>query len=201
MKNSLRGGVLAGGIGARERVENDYYATPPSATRQFLERLNEDGLSLVGSILEPAAGGGHMSDVLRDIYGEDNVTSTDLVDRGYPYLDSTKDFLNDNFDYYDNVITNPPFKYAQEFIEKGLDIANKKVIMFAKIQLLKGKRRYDLFKSNPPSYVYVHSSRVNPYRNGSPVDENGKKWSSTMCFAWYVWDKEYSGETIVRWLE
>lgn len=201
MSKVLKGSVLAGGKGKRERVKNDYYATPPTATRQFLERLQNDGLELKGSILEPATGGGHMSDVLKEFYGEGSVTSTDLVDRGYSKLDDVKDFLEDEFEKYDNVITNPPFKYAQEFIEKGLEIANEKVIMFAKIQLLEGKKRHLLFKNNPPSYIYVHSSRVNPYRNGSPVDENGKKWSSTMCFAWFVWDKRYSGETILRWLE
>lgn len=201
MQKQLSGAVLAGGQGTRQRVENDYYATPPSATRSFLNKLNEDGIKLAGSILEPATGGGHMSDVLKDIYGRNKVTSTDLVDRGYQYLDSIKDFLKDDFCRYDNVITNPPFKYAQEFIEKALKVANEKVIIFAKIQLLEGKRRYDLFKSSPPSYVYVHSSRVNPYRNGDPVDECGKPWNSTMCFAWYVWDKEYVGETIIRWIE
>ena len=156
-------------------------------------------VDLDGTILEPAAGGGHISEVLKEEYGNHMVWSTDIVDRGYP-LDAVKDFLNDDFRVYDNVITNPPFKYAQEFIEKGLQVAKQKVIMFAKIQLLEGQKRQSLFKNNPPSYIYVHSSRVNPYRNGSPVDEDGKPWSSTMCFAWFVWDKSYAGEPIVRWL-
>ena len=36
--------------------------------------------------------------------------------------------------------------------------------------------------------------------NGSPVDEKGKKWSSTMCFAWFIFEKGYEGEPIIRWL-
>ena len=66
----LSGGVLAGGSGTRDRVKNDYYATPKYATRQFLEQLAKDGEALVGSILEPSCGRGHMSDVLIEFYGE-----------------------------------------------------------------------------------------------------------------------------------
>lgn len=152
---NLKGRSLVGDSVSRGRVSNDYYATPPSATKQLLDRLKEDDLELKGSILEPACGGGHISDVLIDYYGSDMVTSTDLIDRGYPYMDYKKDFLEGTFDKYDNVITNPPFRYAQEFIEKALTIATDKVIMFAKIQLLEGKARGKFFKSNPPNYIYM----------------------------------------------
>lgn len=57
-----------------------------------------------------------------------------------------------------------------------------------------------MFEQTPLKYVYVHSSRQNPMRNGKDRDENGKKWSSTMAFAWYVWDKEYTGEPIIKWI-
>lgn len=197
---SLKGMNLSGGKGNRGRVKDDYYATPPEDIRIFLDRLKQDGLDLNGSILEPACGGGHMSDVLVDYYGKENITSTDIVDRGYHCFDGVKDFLKDDFDKYHNVMTNPPFKYAQEFIEKALEISSDKVLMFAKIQLLEGQKRRELFETNPPSYIYVYSGRVNPLRNGMATDENGKKWSSTMCFAWFVWDKKCSNETVVRWI-
>ena len=141
-----------------------------------------------------------MSEVLREYYGN-IVTSTDLVDYGYEGMKEQKDFLKDEFGTYNNVMTNPPFKHAQAFIERALELATDKVIMFAKIQLLEGKKRKELFDLNPPNYIYIHSSRVNPHRNGSPVDENGKPWASTMCFAWYIWDKTQTHEPIVRWLD
>ena len=31
-------------------------------------------------------------------------------------------------------------------------------------------------------------------------DENGKRWSSTMCFAWFVWEKGYIGQPIINWI-
>ena len=197
----LTGTSLVGGSVSRERVENDYYATPSNATRMLLERLELDGIPLKGSILEPACGGGHLSEVLESFYPDQEIVSTDLINRGYEKFNGEKDFLNDTFESYNNVITNPPFKFAQEFIQKGLEVATDKVIMFAKIQLLEGvKRKTEIYDINPPNYIYVHSARVTPLRNGEETDENGKPWASTMCFAWFIWEKGNDNETIVRWL-
>ena len=194
MGNTLNGSSLAGGAPTRGRVENDYYATPPESTQALLNVLE-----LNGSILEPACGEGHISEVLKSNYPNSEVVSTDLIDRGYG--SGSINFLEHTYDRtFTNVITNPPFKYMREFVEKSLEISTDKVIMFGKIQFLEGQRRKEFLENSPLKYVYVFSERQNPMRNGSPVDENGKKWSSTMCFAWYVWEKGYEGEPIVRWL-
>ncbi|HEP5925606.1 TPA: hypothetical protein VJK14_000488 [Streptococcus pyogenes] len=42
--------------------------------------------------------------------------------------------------------------------------------------------------------------RVNPMRNGSPTDEKGKPWNSAMCFAWFVWQKGYEGDPMIKFL-
>ena len=194
MTGVLNGSSLAGGTPMRGRVENDYYATPPESTQALLNVLE-----LNGSILEPACGEGHISEVLKSNYPNSEIVSTDLVDRGYG--SGGINFLEHTYDRtFTNVITNPPFKYMREFVEKSLEISTDKVIMFGKIQFLEGQRRKEFLENSPLKYVYVFSERQNPMRNGSSVDENGKKWSSTMCFAWYVWEKGYEGEPIVRWL-
>ncbi|HZJ98538.1 MAG TPA: NAD(P)-dependent oxidoreductase [Tissierellaceae bacterium] len=188
----LKGANLAGMSTTRDRVNNDYYATPYEATRAILDKE-----ILEGTILEPACGEGHISEVLKEYYPETKVISTDLVDRGYGI--GNIDFLKHKFENkVDNTITNPPFKYAKEFIEKALEITNKKVIMFAKIQLLESENRRELFENYPPKCIYVFSKRINPWRNGSQVDEKGKPWSSTMCFAWFVWEVGYEGETVIK---
>ena len=194
MTGVLNGSSLAGGTPMRGRVENDYYATPPESTQALLNVLE-----LNGSTLEPACGEGHISEVLKSNYPNSEVVSTDLIDRGYG--SGGINFLEHTYDRtFTNVITNPPFKHMREFVEKSLEISTDKVIMFGKIQFLEGQRRKEFLENSPLKYVYVFSERQNPMRNGSPVDENGKKWSSTMCFAWYVWEKGYEGEPIVRWL-
>ena len=187
----LTGTSLSGTSTTRVRVDNDFYATPPESTIALLEREVFEG-----NILEPACGAGHISEVLKS-YGYETI-STDLVDRGYGVGDV--DFLKTEFEKIDNVVTNPPFKYAKEFIEKALEVSNKKVAMFCKIQLLEGVSRQEMFMNTPLKTVYVFSKRQNPLRNGSPVDENGKKWSSTMCFAWFVWEQGYEGKPSIEWL-
>lgn len=183
----------------RERVEDDFYATPFNATEAVLNEVK-----LIGSILEPSAGEGHISTVLKEYYPNNEIISTDLIQRDEKFnihIQGGIDFLTHSFNRkFDNIITNPPFNLAQEFIEKALEISNDKVIMFAKIQLLEGVRRREMFDNTPLKYIYVFSKRVNPLRNGEELDEKGKPWASTMCFAWFVWEHGYEGEPIVRWL-
>lgn len=198
-KKTLAGTNLAGMSTTRERVDNDFYATPRNAVVAILNEIK-----LNGSILEPAAGQGHISKILKEYYPYNEIVSTDLVQReekfGVP-IEGGIDFLTYKFNKkFDNIITNPPFNLAQEFIERSLKLSNDKVIMFAKIQLLEGSKRREMFDNTPLKYVYVFTKRVNPLRNGEELDENGKPWSSTMCFAWFVWEHNYEGEPIIRWL-
>lgn len=126
-----------------DRQREDYYATEPKATEWLckLERFE-------GRILEPSCGEGHMSEVLKAAGYE--VVSRDLVDRGYGEV---ADFLAiDNLAWNGNIVTNPPYKYAQQFVEKALSIIpeGKKVAMFLKLTFLEGKARRTLFRSTPP---------------------------------------------------
>ncbi len=193
----LTGASLVGDSINRERVSDDYYATPKEATESLLDLFNLSGCE---TFYECACGEGHISKVLKRYYPNKFVYSTDLINRNYGL--GAIDFLKLNTEQkWDCIITNPPFKLSQEFIERGLGFANKYVIMFAKIQLLEGVSRRKLFDKFPPKYIYVFTDRVNPLRNGCELDENGKKWCSTMCFAWFVWEIGFIGEPIVRWLK
>lgn len=202
---SLTGTKLVGDNPERGRVENDYYATPFNATEALLNALNESGETLSSdTILEPSAGEGHIVKVLKDFYPYNEIVANDIAYRGSRLgidVNGGIDFLNyEPHRKFDTIITNPPFALAQEFIEKALTLTNRRVIMFAKIQLLEGDKRRKMFDNSPLKYVYVFSKRVNPLRNGEATDENGKPWASTMCFAWFVWKKDYEGEPIIRWI-
>lgn len=196
-KEALSGTSLAGMSTTRERVQDDYYATPYQATEMLL-----DEVKFIGDFLEPCVGGGHIADIIKKYYPNEYVCGSDLVDRGYPDT-LVVDFLNHEFsEKYDNIVTNPPYSLAQEFLEKGMKVINPKgkIAMFLKIQFLEGAKRREMFKEYPPKYIYVFSKRQNPWRNGSQVDEKGKPWASTMCFAWFVWEKGFTEEPLVRWL-
>jgi hypothetical protein len=185
----MNGHSIAGMSTTRDRVEDDFYATPEESTKALLN-MEE----IVYPALEPACGQGHIAKLL----GSD-VGAYDLVDRGYGK--GGIDFLTHDFEMtYATVITNPPFNLFQEFAEKALKIATKKVILFGKLQALEGKKRATFMQNSPLRTVYVFKSRQNPLRNGSPVDENGKPWASTMAFAWFVWEIGYNGKPQIEWI-
>jgi hypothetical protein len=185
-----QGGKLAGGNPLRGRVENDYYSTHPDSTKALLA-VEE----IIYPAIEPACGEGHISRLL----DESRLQSSDLVDRGYG---TVKDFLAGEFpDDIETVITNPPFSLFTEFVFKALKVAKKKVIMFGKLQALEGQKRATFLQSTPLKTVYVFKKRQQPMRNGKAGDEvTGKKLSSTMAFAWFVWEKGFTGEPTIRWI-
>jgi len=173
-----------------ERETNDYYATDPVAAEWLLklETLNQN-------IWECSAGAGHLSKVF-EAAGH-KVISSDLVDRGF--AKSGIDFLACNKKFNGDIITNPPYSLAQEFIEKGLEIVEEgnKVIMFLKIQFLEGKARKKLFEIYPPKTIWVSSSRILCAKNGD--FEKYRKQGSAVAYAWYIWEKGYNGDTIIKW--
>lgn len=183
----------------KDREENDYYATDPKSLVIFLDKIKEDGVELNHDIWENACGGGHLSEELKK--NGYNVLSTDLVDRGYSDMKQTLDFLNceTKKNWHGDILTNPPYKFAQEFLEKSMNIINdgNKVVMFLKIQFLEGKARNKLFKEYPPKYVYVNSSR-----QLCAMDGEFEKYKATaLCYCWYIWEKGFTGDTIVRWID
>ena len=196
MKKVLSGNKIAGGNPERGRVESDYYATSPESVKALLEVE-----TIIYPALEPACGEGHISKLLN----ESETFSTDLVDRGYG--DWFEDFLTTDYETsyekeFNTVMTNPPFFLFQEFLEKALRVAKKKVIFFGKLQALEGQKRATYLQTTPLRTVYVFKKRQQPLRNGSEIDPlTGKKWaSSTMAFAWFVFEKEYKGDPIIKWI-
>lgn len=171
-----------------EREENDYYATEPKALELLLE------LESFNNVWEPAVGGGHLAEVLKEhnIYGQ----GSDLIYRDYEGTQLI-DYLEFEGHWDGDIITNPPYKFAQEFIEKSLDITDvgSKVAMFLPIRYLETKRRKKLFESLPPRKVYISSSRLKAAMNG---DFEGVK-SSAVAYAWFIWENGYKGATELKW--
>lgn len=165
---------------------NDYYATEPKAVELLLqeEQFNK-------RIWEPACGEGHISEVLK-AHGY-CVCSSDLIDRGYGEV---RDF----FDYEQieegvDIITNPPYKYAKEFVEHALEVSpdGTKIAMLLRLTFLEGQRRRELFRNTPPQTVYVSSERLQCAKNGK---FEGK---SMVAYAWFIWRKGHYGPTNIKW--
>lgn len=176
----------------KEREANDYYATEPKAVELLLEQEKFSQW-----VWECACGEGHISEVLKanGYY----VFSSDLIDRGY---DGTEviDFLTATKNELD-IITNPPYKFAKEFVEHALNISpnGTKVAMFLKVQFLEGKERRKLFEKYPPKVIYVASGRLLCAKNGEfqRMKEGG---GSAVAYAWFVWEKGFSGAPRIKWI-
>jgi len=170
-----------------KREPNDFYPTPDYATQALLEREDFDG-----DIWEPACGKGNISAVLKKA-GWLNVKSSDIIDYGYGEV---LDFLKSDF-VADNIITNPPYKQALEFVLKAKQSSNYKIAMFLKTVFLEGAKRHEMFLDEefPLKTVYQFSRRVTLYKGGVKMKNSGM-----IAYAWFVWDRHYKGKPTIEWI-
>lgn len=188
--NSVYTTLWASNHSKHEREKMDFYATDPKAIDALLE------VEVFSKfILEPACWMGHLSQRLVEKWHA--VLSCDIVDRWYGLIADF--FSRDEWEW--DIITNPPYSLAQEFVEHALKITKPwaKVAMFLKVQFLEGKRRKELFKKNPPKVVYVFSERIMCAKNWD-FEGMKKSWGSAVAYAWYVWENGWQWEPVIRWI-
>ncbi len=181
-----------------EREQDDFYATDPDAVDRLLMVESPNG-----RIWECAAGAGHLAKRLKE-YGYE-VYATDIKGRGYA-LNNVQDFLKAEkagfiTGGYD-ILTNPPYKYAKEFVQKSLELLpiGCKCYMFLKLQFLEGMARYnEVFRITPPKAVYVFKKRVLCAKNGE-FERMREGGGSAVAYAWFVWEKGYNGKTVLGWI-
>jgi hypothetical protein len=172
---------------SKDREENDFYPTPPETTFALMSREQFEG-----NIWECASGDGSMAKVLKryntDVQCSDIRTDEEVYgERGIDFLKTHKQV--------DNIITNPPYKYAQKFVQHALKCSRKKVALLLKLVFLEGIGRYEMFINSPLKKVYVFCKRQKIYKRG----EVGKN-SGLIAYAWFVWDKEYKGKPTIEWI-
>lgn len=176
------------------RADNDFYATHPKAIDGLLSIY---GKELPKTILEPFCGMGHISERLT-YYGY-NVISEDLVNRGYG--SGGIDFLKRTNmpDGCDCIISNPPYNKAKEMVLHGLSILPEggQLIFFLKTTFVEGlTRRKEIFDRTPPKYLFQFSERIPCAKNGDFSSSTG----SAVAYAWYVWQKNWTGDTTIKWI-
>ena len=170
----------------------DDFPTPPWATRALLEHVI--GVSSVSSksCLEPACGRGFMARTLEEYFS--SVTAYDIHDYGYS---EKRNFLaTDVSPKYDWIITNPPFRLAEDFFLHAHGIANIGVALLVRTVFIEGVGRLNrMFSKFPPTVVAQFSERV-PMVRGR-VDP---KASTATGYAWVVWQKPLKTSTELKWI-
>lgn len=166
--------------------KDDFYETPLEATRALLkcERLPP-------RIWEPACGRGAIAEQLKRAGHE--VFATDLV--SYGYGGSGVDFLMERRNHgCDAIITNPPFKLANEFVRHALALCPK-VIMLLRLAFLESEGRADILDSGRLARVHIFRNRLPlMHRDGWA----GKRSTNSQAFAWFVWDAKRGGPTALH---
>lgn len=174
----------------------DFYPTPPWATRALCKVVLgfDDGLSC----WEPAAGEGHMAEVLREFFPI--VHASDVHDYGKGYAIGS--FTGEGPDVAACpfqphwIISNPPFNLGEEFVLRALAQARSGVAMLLRTVWVEGGERYQgIFSKTPPSMIAVFCERV-PMQKGSWNPDG----SSATSYAWFIWRKPVATTTQFVWI-
>jgi len=184
MKKSTKVAQAIVGSGGGDRPKGDFYPTPAYATEKLLEV--ED---FPGEIWEPACGDGSMAKVLPP-----PVVATDLHDWGYG--ETGVDFFM-TWRKTDNIVTNPPYSLAQQFVERALLLARNKAAFLLKLTFLESQSRYHFFRRTPLRTVHVFSKRLNMTKEGEELEGSS---GGMIAFAWFIWEKGYTGLPYLNWL-
>ena len=180
---SITGNYLAGNSPHTKRNKGDFYQTPYHCTRLLL-----DHEFLPGTILEPAAGSGAITQILLERY--DEVTSYDIE----------KDFFTETRNF-DCIITNPPYRKSLQFIQHAKTIAQHKIAMLLPLNYLQGQKRFDnLYKDNSFKLktVYVFTRYL---LMSDQIRSDGTCGYGMITFAWFVWDKYHTLSPSIKWLD
>lgn len=165
----------------------DCYQTPLAAVRALL-----DVEDLPKVVWEPACGPGNIVQVLRD--AGHHVYASDLNEYGCPDACGGINFLttitpNNSIAA---IVTNPPFQLANQFVAHALTLGLPKVVMLLRLAFLEGQRRSPLLEGGSLARVHVFRDRLPMmHREGW----QGRRASSSIAFAWFVFERGHHGPT------
>ena len=186
-----RNGLTATGRAPLADRKDDLYETPLAASEALLREEN-----LPGTIWEPACGPGAIVRVLRA--AGHRVIASDLVEYGCPDATSRVDFLMETpgspLAAVDAIVTNPPFKLAGRFVAHALTLCPR-VYALLRLAFLESEGRTAILDSGQLARVLVFKNRL-PRMHRAGYD--GPQSSSSIAFAWFVWDRDHSGPTELR---
>jgi hypothetical protein len=175
----------------------DFYQTHPIAVRALLahERLPH-------GLWEPHCGLGGIAEVLFD--AGHAVYCSDITNRGYPQQSSTGDFLKSTRcpQGVDGIIMNPPFAWAAQHVRHALSICPYVVALLRLSFLEAGNVKTESGRARLWCLDRGHLARVHVFRERLPFMHRhgweGKKSTSNVPYAWFVFDGDHNGPTEVR---
>lgn len=178
---------------ALEREADDFYPRPPEPTRAFLH-AEIDRLRDFPGIWEPAAGNGAMAREIETLGIE--VAVSDLIDRGCGA--TIRDFYDFDKPAAPAIVTNPPFQECgwgngkARWLYDALDTLGVEYMALLMNWAFPGAGGLGPFwAKHPASRVYLMRWKIDFTGQGAPP----------MLNAWFVWDRQHEGETVLRMLD
>lgn len=177
-------------VDSLEREKDDFYPTPPEPTRAFLHaeigRLRD-----FSTVWEPAAGDGAMVREMESVGLA--VFSSDLVDRGCDA--EIRSFYEYQIAPAAAIVTNPPFAECNKdpgWVRHAVErLGVEYMALLLPVNWVGASGRAALWAQFAPARIYIMRWRIDFTGQGAPP----------MLNAWFVWDKEHRGETVLRMLD
>jgi hypothetical protein len=182
----------------RARNDNDhddFFPTYHALTRLYLEKVkfNKDDL-----ILEPCAGNGDITKVLRE-FGH-NPLQSDINPRNKEI--KKLDFLKSSNFPVNHIITNPPFKLSIEFMQKSSEVATDSISFIWPLDYLHGVDRYEKIYDNGINGFFLDT--VFPFVRrplfGKQYHPAGPMPTGATSFAWFLFKHKYKKDPKIVWL-
>ena len=171
----------------------DDFPTPPWATRAILNWLSARNLIDTDmTCREPTANRGYMVRPLSEFFTTIEAADVHDYGLGYPVVDY---LWGEDPEMVDWTFFNPPFRLAQQFIERALRTSRRGVAVIVRSAFIEGIERFNtLYSTTPPSFVVQHVERV-PMVKG----RYDPKIASATAYLWLIF---LPGEhdTRLRWL-
>ena len=176
----MKKGKCFSAVNRGQRKKSDFYQTPYSMTKQLMERVN-----FQNDVFEPAYGEGAIVNIVKPY----NYCSYDTTEN-YNFLNETLKPAN--------IITNPPFSLAYEFIEKAKELVHFKTAMLLPLQYLHGQKRYDgkIFKELKEIFVFTRYPLLT-----DKIRKDGKYNTGMIAYAWYIWEKGHTEKPVINWVD
>jgi predicted RNA methylase len=175
------------------RHEDDFYATPEWVTRIALPHVFSEQVATdvqCVRVLDPCCGDGKILSAVKQWgtmigldcttvgYELDETRAKEAEDSGVVVL-KTGDALKQEWVEADVLITNPPYKLAENFVIKALEAGYPTVAMLLRLNWLASMKRRS-FHTQYPSDVHVLPKRPSFTANGR---------TDSTEYAWFVWGK------------
>ncbi len=179
-----------------ERDDLDWYVEPSVCSLALFNSVKFNG-----TIWDPACGVGRIIKSAKYVGLQSQ--GTDIIERSVE-CQKASDFLSSDFspDGPFSIVTNPPFKLAEEFVHVALGMiptGSRAAFLLPLVWMAGFSTKRDWLPQSPLRYILPISPRPS-MPPGQVIVAGEKPGNGTKDFGWFVWQKGYQGSAEIEFL-